>query len=282
MENREVNKYSVERRNAIRIQECWAYRTSQPKEYNIKIAETLEELCLAFEFMGIKTDRLENMMQFLPHHIILLGRHEKEPIALLSMYISSSFGLPVYKQYPDIAGQVKKICRKPAEIHCLRFIKDVEYKGILFDLMSIAWFVAGFCGVDSVIFSEQVHGYPIPELLEFYSFQRHNDIFINYTPEFEGEFIEQERRRFDADLYKFFSKQQLMERDMMKWQRTIFTPSILAYFLKNMEIDKGNLRNLMFYYPSWDFSTILTRDQLKSLGYPFHEQDPSPGDRIYQ
>ncbi len=282
MEDKAQNQYSVERRNAIRIQECWAYKTSKPKEYNIKIAETLEELTMAFEIIGINTNRLENMIQFLPHHLILLGRHKEQPIALLSMYISSSFGLPIYNRYPDIVSEIEKISHKPVEIYCLRFIKDTEYKGILFDLMSIAWFIAGFCGVDCVVFSEQVKGYPIPELLEFYNLQRHNDISINYYPEFEGKFIEQERRRFDADLYKFFSKQQLMERDMMKWQRTIFTPSILAYFLKNMEIDKEKLRKLMFYYPSWDFSTILSREQLNMLGYSFHKHDPYPGKRIYQ
>ncbi len=284
MANDQIPKYSVERRKAIRIQECWAYITEHPKDFNVKIAETLEELTLAFDAIGFHPRKLdeEAVLQFLPHHIILLGRYKQDPIALASLHIGSYYGLPIYRSRPGLASKIEEGCRKPAEVRYLRFIRDTDYKGILSDLMAILWFVSGFCGVDCVLFSETELVDPIPELLGNYGFQMREDIILNPAPEFEGDFIKSEYKRFDADLYKFFGKYHLMERDMIKWQRTIFTPSILGHFLKGVELEKDSLRKLMFYYPFWDFSTILTQDQLEKLGYSYVERDPSPGDRIYQ
>ncbi len=284
MDNEQIPKYTVERRKAIRIQECWAYITEHPKDFNVKIAETLDELVLAFDRMGFHPRRLDEnaVLYFLPHHIVLLGRYKQEPIALASLHIGSYYGLPIYRNRPGLLSEIGDRFHKPAEIRFLRFMAETDYRGILSDLMAILWFVSGFCGVDFVLFSETELPDPIPELLDNYGFEKEGDLILNPRPEFESEFIKREYRRFDADLYKFFTKYHLMERDMIKWQRTIFTPSILGYFLKDIELQKDVLRRLMFYYPFWDFSTILTQEQLDKLGYSYVERDPSPGDRIYQ
>ncbi|HIC91920.1 MAG TPA: hypothetical protein EYP21_07685 [Syntrophaceae bacterium] len=289
LEKLKKRKYFPERRRAIRLRRSHLTDESEAKNFDIKIADSREELSKAFSLihnvyvsLGLMDPHPSGMridiFNALPQTKTFIARYKGEVAGTATLIFDSPLGLPSDEIYKEELDELRAEGRKLSEGSGLALSSDFRKGNLFMYVYKIVFAYAQYANVDDICIAiNPKHSQFYEEILLFEPIGE-----LKYYPKVKGAPAILERidlrtvdekfretysmQEFDCDLYTFFFTAH--KGNPVEWSKKyplngmIMTPKDLHYFFtEKTDIFKQASEQVMAYirscYPNYHFQEIL-------------------------